>query len=259
MIIEDVGHEALSVVGGLGDFTLFGVRVLRSIPRTRGLFQRSLRAVHEMGIRCLPVIAIVGLFTGVVLGLEGYHTLAQLGSESVLGRLVALSLVRELGPVLAALMIVGQSGSALAAELGIQRNSEQIDVLGTMGIDALGFLAAPRLIASIFTYPILTLAFTGFGVVGGAVSGCLVLGLDPGVYQTSVQGALRSGDLAECLVKSTVFGLVTVALCLHRGYTAHRRPSVSGARAVSVSTTQAVVLACIAVLLVDALITSVFL
>jgi phospholipid/cholesterol/gamma-HCH transport system permease protein len=128
-----------------------------------------------------------------------------------------------------------------------------------MGIDALGFLAAPRLIASIVTYPILTLAFNGFGIVGGAVSGCLVLGLDPGVYQTSVQGALAAGDLAECLVKSAVFGLMTVGLCLHQGYTAHQRIGVSGARAVSVSTTHAVVLACIAVLLVDALITSVFL
>jgi phospholipid/cholesterol/gamma-HCH transport system permease protein len=259
MILENVGHDALSVVGGVGDFALFGIRMVRSIPQARGLFPRSLRAVHEMGIRCLPVIGVVGLFTGLVLGLEGYHTLARLGSESVLGSLVVLSLVRELGPVLAALMIVGQSGSALAAELGIQRNSEQIDVLGTMGIDALGFLAAPRLIASIVTYPILTLAFNVAGMIGGAVSGCLVMGLDVGVYQTSVRGALGASDLTECLVKSVVFGLLTVALCLHQGYTAHRRTGVSGTRAVSVSTTRAVVLACIAVLFVDALVTSAFL
>jgi phospholipid/cholesterol/gamma-HCH transport system permease protein len=259
MILETMGHEALSLVGGLGDFALFGIRIGRSIPHTRGLVQRSLLAVHEIGIRCLPVIAIVGLFTGLVLGLEGYHSLVRLGSESVLGSLVVLSLVRELGPVLAALMIVSQSGSALAAELGIQRNSEQIDVIGTMGIDALGFLAAPRLIASIFTYPILTLAFIGCGVAGGAAAGCLVFGLDLGVYETSVQGALRYGDFAESLVKAIVFGLLTVALCLHQGYTAHRRLGVSGVRAVSLSTTRAVVLACVAVLSVDALITAAFL
>ncbi len=259
MILEDIGHEALSFVGGVGDLALFGIRVLGSIPATRGLFRRALRAVHEVGIRCLPVVAIVGLFTGIVLGLEGYHTLARLGSESVLGSLVLLSLVRELGPVLAALMIIGQSGSALAAELGIQRNSEQIDALGTMGINALGFLAAPRLIASIFVYPILTLAFNASGIIGGAISGCLVMGLDPGVYRTSAEGALGSGDLAECLVKSAVFGVLTVAICMHQGYTAHLRVGVSGARSVSLSTTRAVVLACVTVLAADALITSAFL
>jgi lysophospholipase L1-like esterase len=147
-MLSATGRSTLRIFGELGDFTRFTARGYTSAIGSRRLGRRLARAVYEQGVRCLPVILIVGTFTGLVLGLQGYHTLKGFGSASLLGPLVANSLIRELAPVLAALMIVGQAGSALTAELGIQRNSEQIDALETMGIDPHGFLVAPRLLAA---------------------------------------------------------------------------------------------------------------
>src|SRR6187431_3712403 len=143
-MVRSVGRHTLSIVHALGDFTLFTSQSFRAAVGSRKLGRRVLRAMFEQGVRCLPVILIVGLFTGLVLGLQGYYVLNRFGSESLLGTLVSLSLVRELGPVLAALMLVGQAGSALAAELGIQRNSEQIDALETMGASTHAYLISPR-------------------------------------------------------------------------------------------------------------------
>jgi phospholipid/cholesterol/gamma-HCH transport system permease protein len=153
-------------------------------------------------------------------------------------------------------MIVGQAGSAIAAEIGIHRNSEQIDALTTMGIDPLGYLVTPRLLAALLVFPILTVAFTLVGLVGGYLSGSLLLGLDSGVYWSGVHGAVRVSDVQECLVKALVFGVVTIAICCHSGFTTHQRSGVSGSRAVSASTTRGVVLASIATLAADYLITS---
>jgi len=123
-MLHALGGYSLSIVHGMGDFALFTGRVFRGVIGSRRLMRRVIRAGFEQGVRCMPVILIVGIFTGLVLGLQGYYVLNRFGSESLLGALVSLSLVREMGPVLAALMLVGQAGSALAAELGIQRNSE---------------------------------------------------------------------------------------------------------------------------------------
>ena len=153
-------------------------------------------------------------------------------------------------------MIVGQAGSAIAAEIGIHRNSEQIDALTTMGIDPLGYLITPRLLAALIVFPILTVAFTLVGLIGGYLSGSLLLGLDSGVYWSGVHSAVRVSDVQECLVKALVFGVITIAICCHSGFTTHQRTGVSGSRAVSASTTRGVVLASIATLAADYLITS---
>ena len=255
-MIRFTGHRAITSVQELGDMALFTSRSLVTAPRSRGLRRRTVRAIYEQGVRCTPVILIVGLFTGLVLGLQGYYVLARFGSESLLGTLVSLTLTRELAPVLAALMIVGQAGSAMAAELGIQRNSEQIDALETMGGRPLGFLIAPRLLASLAVYPILTSFFALIGIVGGYLSGSVMLALQSGVYWSAVSRAVRPHDVRECLVKALVFGLITTAICCHNGFNTHRRPDVTGAQAVSTSTTRAVVFSSIAVLAADYLITS---
>jgi phospholipid/cholesterol/gamma-HCH transport system permease protein len=214
------------------------------------------RAVHEQGARCFPVVTIVGVFTGLVLGLQGYYVLARFGSEGLLGTLVSLTLTRELAPVLAALMVVGQAGSAAAAEIGIQRNSEQVDALETMGIDPHRFLISPRLLASLIVYPMQAAFFTLVGLFGGFLSGCVLLHLDGGVYWSSVMRAVNPEDVRECMIKAVVFGLITTAICCHNGFNAHRRPGLTGARAVGAATTRAVVLSSIAVLAADYLITS---
>jgi phospholipid/cholesterol/gamma-HCH transport system permease protein len=204
------------------------------------------------------VILIVGMFTGLVLGLQGYHVLSRFGSEGLLGALVSLSLVREMAPVLAALMLIGQAGSALAAELGMQRNTEQIVALETMGVSSHGYLVTPRLIASLFTFPAQTALFVIVGLWGGALSGSTLLGVDSGVYWSSVEHAVEARDLRECFVKAALFGLMAISICAWQGFHADRSSSGSGARSVGAATTRAVVYSSITVLIADYVITSFF-
>lgn len=255
-MVRALGHSSISLVHRLGDFALFTLSAIRETRRCRKLGRRVVRALFEQGVRCLPVILIVGAFTGLVLGLQGYHVLNRFGSESLLGALVSLSLVRELGPVLAALMLVGQAGSALAAELGIQRNSEQIAALETMGVNSHGYLVTPRLLAALLAYPMHTALFVSVGLWGGWLSGSLMLGLEAGVYWSSVERAVEPSDVQECMIKAGVFGLLTIAVCCYCGFNAHRNRAATGAHAVSASTTRAVVLSCILVLTADYVITS---
>lgn len=253
-----LGRQTLQVVSGFGDFALFTGRSFRSVAHTRKLGRRIVRSLYEQGTVCLPVILIVGIFTGLVLGLQGYHVLNRFGSEGLLGALVSLSLVREMAPVLAALMLVGQAGSALAAELGMQRNTEQIVALETMGVSSHGYLVAPRLIASLISFPIQTALFVVVGLWGGALSGSLLLGVDSGLYWSSVERAVEARDLRECFVKAAIFGLLSVSICAYQGFHADRNRSSSGARAVSAATTRAVVISSIVILMADYVVSSFF-
>jgi phospholipid/cholesterol/gamma-HCH transport system permease protein len=255
-MVSLLGAQSLHIVYGLGDFALFTGKSFRSAVNSRRLPRRIVRAVYEQGALCLPVILIVGAFTGLVLGLQGYYVLNRFGSQGLLGALVSLSLIREMAPVLAALMLVGQAGSALAAELGIQRNSEQIVALETMGVSSHGYLVAPRLIAALFVYPLQTALFVAIGLWGGSLSGSLLLGVEPGVYWSSVEQAVRSADVRECFLKAAVFGLLTISICAYQGFHADRSKSATGARAVSAATTRAVVFSSIIVLVADYVITS---
>lgn len=255
-MVRSTGRQTLSIVRSLGDFALFTALSFREAVGSRKLGRRVIRAMHEQGVRCLPVILIVGMFTGLVLGLQGWYVLNRFGSESLLGTLVSLSIVRELGPVLAALMLVGQAGSALAAELGIQRNTEQIAALDTMGASSHGYLVTPRLLAALLVFPMQTALFCCIGLWGGSVSGTMLLGLESGVYWSAVERAIESRDMKECMVKAVTFGLLTIAICSYHGFNAHRSRAGTGARAVSASTTQAVVQSSIIVLAADYVITS---
>lgn len=255
-MFHGLGRQTLRVIFGLGDFALFAGRSFRSVMHSRRLARRVLRAIYEQGTLCLPVILIVGAFTGLVLGLQGYYVLNRFGSQGLLGALVSLSLVREMAPVLAALMLVGQAGSALAAELGIQRNSEQIAALETMGVSSHGYLVAPRLIAAGLVFPLQTALFVAVGLWGGSLSGSLLLGVEPGVYWSSVERAVEAPDVRECFLKAVTFGLLTITLCAYHGFNAHRCRFATGARAVSAATTMAVVQSSIVILAADYVITS---
>lgn len=255
-MITALGQWTYARVYGLGDYALFVAQSFGAIFATRRLPGRIAHSVYEQGFRCLPVVLIVGLFTGLVLGLQGYYVLSRFGSEGLLGALVSLSLIREMAPVLAALMLVGQAGSALAAELGIQRNSEQIVALETMGISSCGYLVTPRLLASLFSFPMQTALFVAVGLWGGSLSGSLLLGVEPGLYWSSVERAVASKDVQECLLKAVTFGVLTISICAYCGFYAHRVAGVTGARAVSAATTKAVVMSCIVVLAADYIITS---
>jgi phospholipid/cholesterol/gamma-HCH transport system permease protein len=251
-----LGVEILSLTTVVGGFALFTARSLAAVFFTRRLRGRMALAIQEMGVRCVPIILVVGVFTGLVLGLQGYYVLDRFGSKGALGTLVSLTLIRELAPVLAALMIVGQAGSALASELGIQRNSEQIAALETMDIDPLGYLVTPRLLAALVVFPILTVFFTVVGIIGGWLSGSMVLSLESGVYWAAANRSIKLADLRESIAKAAVFGLFTIAICAYSGFTTHRRTNVAGVHAVGKSATLAVVWSSITILAADYVITS---
>ncbi len=255
-MLQSIGQGTLRVVGEVGDFAMFTGRSVASAVGAPRLGRRLIRAVHEQGVRCLPVVLIVGLFVGLVFGLQVYNLLKLFGATSSLGNGTSLSLVRELAPVFTALMLVAQAGSAMAAEIGIQRNREEIDALETMGIDPRRYLVAPRLLASVFVFPMQTALFMLIGLVGGYISGCLLLPLEPSIYWSRVMQAVDPSDVRECFIKAICFGIITTAICCHNGFNAHRRPGLLGAQAVSASTIRAVVFACIAILLCDYLITA---
>ncbi len=255
-MITALGRQTLYMIRECGAFVDFVLRAVSAVPGVRGLGAKTIRAVYEMGVRSLPIVLIVGLFTGMVLGLQGYYTLSRFGSESLLGAAVAVSLVRELGPVLTALMVTAQFGSAMAAELGIQRDSEQIDALETMGVNPYGFLVAPRLLAAVLVFPLLTAAFDLIGMFGGHVSAVSLLALESGVYWNSIYQGMVPADVYGGFLKAVIFGLMVISICAYEGYNTHRKADLPGARGISQSTTRAVVLSCIGVVGSDYIITS---
>lgn len=253
-----IGRFTLHSVAAFGRWTLFSVRALREVRAGGALSSRLIRATYELGVRCVPVICVVAAFSGLVLGLQGHYVLSRFGASGMLGTLVSLSLCRELGPVLAALMIAAQAGTALAAELGIQRSTEQIDAVELMDVSPEGFLAGARLVASFFVFPVLTALFVLVGVAGGWLSGCVLLPQDSDAYWAAVHEAIQGRDIRECLLKAAVFGFLTTALCAYQGFFAHRTGE-AGARAVGLATVRGIVLSSIAILAADYLITALLL
>ena len=207
-------------------------------------------------MKSLMVICLTGAFTGMVLGLQGYYTLVKFGSEGLLGAAVALSLIREMGPVLAAIMVIARAGSAIAAEIGIMRISEQIDALETMDIDPIRFLISPRLAAALISFPLLTAIFDVVGIFGGYLTGSLLLGIDEGIYFSRVESSVEMTDINGGFIKSLVFAVVVTGICTFSGFFTHERRDGFGAKGVSLSTTSAVVTSCVLILVTDYILTS---
>ncbi|MEI6712416.1 MAG: ABC transporter permease [Verrucomicrobiota bacterium] len=255
MVVSALGKIATDSVAALGRLTCFCLRAFANIASGGTLPSRIVRNTYEIGVRCLPVICIVAVFTGLVLGLQGHYVLSRFGASGMLGTLVSLSLCRELAPVLAAIMMAGQAGTALAAELGIQRSTEQIDAFELMGISAEGYLVGPRLVVACFVFPVLTALFVLVGVSGGWLSGCVLLHQDANGYWAAIHEAIKPSDIFECLLKALVFGILTIALCSFQGFHSHLSGE-AGARSVSVATVRGVVFSSIAILAADYLITA---
>ncbi|MBF0468495.1 MAG: ABC transporter permease, partial [Desulfamplus sp.] len=190
------------------------------------------------------------------LGLQGYYTLVKFGSEGMLGSAVALTLIRELGPVLTAIMITARAGSAMAAEIGVMRISEQIDALETMSINPVRFIFSPRIVASIISFPLLTALFDVIGILGGYITGSLLLGINGGIYIYRVTDSVVMADVTGGFVKSFVFAIVVTTVCCAQGYFTHLQTRGGfGAKGVSFSTTNAVVNSCVLILVFDYVIT----
>ena len=254
--IERLGGLVLYAIGSLGRITLFFISGLTQVFIRPFQLDKILDHTWFIGTKSLFVIVLTGLFTGMVLGLQGFYTLVSFGSEAALGSAVSLTLIRELGPVLAAIMITARAGSAMAAEIGVMRISEQIDALKTMGIDPIRFVFSPRIVAAMISFPLLTAIFDVVGIFGGYLTGSLLLGINQAVYMDKVITSVHMIDIAGGFLKSFVFAIVVTSICCYRGYYAHLAgPEGFGAKGVSMATTNSVVQSCIYILIVDYLIT----
>ncbi len=251
-----IGKATLALVNHLGAATLFFSKAFLMIFQARQ-FPEIIQQVYQIGARSTGIVVFVGLFTGMVLGLQLYYTLAKFGSEGMLGSVVALSLIRELGPVLAAIMITARAGSSMAAEIGILRISEQIDALYTMRIDPLRYLISPRIAASIISFPLLTAFFDLIGILGGYLTGVMLLGASGGTYFSRIQSSIDLVDIKGGFIKSLVFAVIVSTICCYQGYFTHLRTDSHGAKGVSLSTTSAVMLSCMTILIADYVVTSI--
>lgn len=251
-----IGAMTIHWINNLGAATVFLFWAFLKILRPKQL-SKTVQQLYYIGARSTAIIILVGFFTGMVLGLQSYHALVKFGAQGALGTLVALSLIRELGPVLTAIMITARAGSAITAEIGSQRISEQIDALDTMRIDSLRYLISPRIAASIISFPLLTALFDLIGIIGGYVSGALILGANAGTYFYRVQASVEMKDVTDGFIKAAVFAVIVSTVCCYQGYFAHMRTDDShGAKAVGLSTTSAVVLSCVLILVADYVVTS---
>jgi len=208
--------------------------------------------IHFLGNYSLPIIAVAGLFVGFVFGLQGYYALKRYGSAEALGLLVTLSLVRELGPVVTALLFAGRAGTSLTAEIGLMKAGEQISVMEMMAVDPIQRVLAPRFWAGIFTMPLLAAIFSAMGVIGGWVVGVLMIGVDGGAFWSQIQGGVDIfKDIGNGVVKSFVFGVAVTFIALLQGYNAQATPE-----GVAKATTRTVVMASLTVLGLDFVLTA---
>jgi phospholipid/cholesterol/gamma-HCH transport system permease protein len=250
-----LGREVIAWISNLGAASIFLLLAFLMIFQPKQL-PKIAQQIYYIGARSTMIILLVGLFTGMVLSLQSYHALVKFGAQGSLGTLVALSLIRELGPVLTAIMITARAGSAITAEIGIQRISEQIDALDTMHIDPLKYLVSPRITASIISFPLLTAFFDLIGIIGGYITGVVLLGVNAGIYFYRIQASVELKDVTDGFIKAMVFAVIVSTICCYQGYFAHMRTDSHGAKAVGLSTTSAVVFSCVLILVADYVVTS---
>lgn len=251
-VLRGIGRGTLAFLAVIGHFTLFTVTALSHCVRPPFYFRLLLRQMIDIGYYSLPVVGLTALFTGMVLALQSYTGFARFNAENQIALVVALSMTRELGPVLASLMVVGRVGAAMAAELGTMRVTEQIDALTTLRTDPFKYLVVPRLIAGIITLPILVLIADIIGIMGGWLIAVYQLNFNGATYLRSVIDGLQQIDVLSGLIKATVFGFIIALMGCYQGFHSSR-----GALGVGRATTTAVVTASVAILLVDYILTAV--
>ena len=251
-LLRRLGRTGLTFFERLGRGTIFFLYVLAGIP---ALLMRPKLVIAQMwsvGVRSLVITVVSGVFVGMVLGLQGYNTLVDFGAEEALGTVVALSLVRELGPVVAALLFAGRAGSALTAEIGLMKATEQLDGMEMMAVDPLRRVVAPRFVAGVFSMPLLAAMFSAVGVMGGYFVGVGLLGVDEGAFWSQMQSAVDlNDDVLNGVVKSVVFGVVVGWIAVFEGY-----DSMPTSEGVSAATTRTVVHSSLAILGLDFVLTA---
>ncbi len=249
---QQLGHGALTAFQRLGRAHLFLFAVLAGVPSLLLRLRLLIQQLFSVGVLSLVIIVVAGLFVGMVLGLQGYNTLVDFGAEESLGVMVALSLVRVLGPVVAALLFAGRAGSALTAEIGLMKATEQLSGMEMMAVDPLKRVIAPRFVAGVLSMPLLAAIFSAVGVMGGYFVGVGLLGVDEGAFWSQMQSRVDfNEDIMNGVIKSIVFGVVVTWVAVFEGYDA-----VPTSEGVSRATTRTVVYASLAVLGLDFVLTA---
>jgi phospholipid/cholesterol/gamma-HCH transport system permease protein len=251
--ITRLGGFVLASIAGIGHASMMFFTVIK---RSLGIFKRFRLVTDQvffLGNYSFVIIAVSGLFVGFVLGLQGYYTLNRYGSEQALGLLVALSLTRELGPVVTALLFAGRAGTSLTAEIGLMKAGEQLSAMEMMAVDPVARVIAPRFWAGVIAMPILAAIFSAVGIIGGYLVGVPLIGVDAGAFWSQMQGGVDVlKDVGNGVIKSMVFGVAVTFIALYQGY--ESKPTPEG---VSLATTRTVVVSSLAVLALDFLLTAV--
>ncbi|MCD6056091.1 MAG: mlaE [Gammaproteobacteria bacterium] len=250
--LQQLGHSGIETCQKLGRSFLFLLHVLIRPPRLFKTFPLLIRELYSVGVLSLVIIIVSGIFIGMVVSLQGHHILIKFSAEQELGQLVALSVVRELGPVVTALLFAGRAGSALTAEIGLMKTTEQLDSMEMMGVDPLWKIISPRFWAGFITMPILAVIFSAVAIGGGYVVGVDWLGVDGGSFWSNMQSAVDFRlDVVNGIIKSVVFGIVVTWIAIYQGY-----DTVPTAEGVSRATTRTVVYSSLAILGLDFILTA---
>ncbi|HUF80669.1 MAG TPA: lipid asymmetry maintenance ABC transporter permease subunit MlaE [Burkholderiales bacterium] len=251
--LRGIGHRVVNGVWRFGYATrFFLVTLLRSGTSFRRFRSLTFREIYFAGVQSLIIIVVSGLFVGMVLALQGYETLQRYGSSEAVGTLVALSLVRELGPVVAALLFASRAGSAMTAEIGLMKATEQISAMEMMAVDPVARVIGPRFWGGIISMPLLAAIFSAVGVFGGYLIAVVLIGVDAGAFWSQMQNAVDfRQDIVNGVIKSVVFGIAVTAIALFEGYDAP--PTAEG---VSGATTRTVVTSSLAILGLDFILTA---
>ena len=250
--LADLGLSVRSKLAELGFAARLFVKLFALTPSTLLRFGLVRDQIFFLGNYSLAIIAVSGLFVGFVLGLQGYYTFQRYGSSEALGLLVALSLVRELGPVITALLFAGRAGTALTAEIGLMKAGEQLSAMEMMAVDPIRRILAPRLWGGVIAMPLLAAVFSAVGIAGGWMVGVLMIGIDAGSFWSQMQGGVDVWrDVGNGVIKSMVFGVTVTFVALYQGFEAQPTPE-----GVSRATTRTVVVASLAVLGLDFLLTA---
>ncbi|HEX9813301.1 MAG TPA: lipid asymmetry maintenance ABC transporter permease subunit MlaE [Burkholderiales bacterium] len=251
-LVRDLGAGIIESIERLGRATLFFYEVVLGAGPLLRRFFLIVQQVYAVGVLTLLIIMVSGLFVGMVLGLQGYNTLVRFGAEESLGLLVALSLVRELGPVVTALLFAGRAGSALTAEIGLMKATEQLAGMEMMAVNPLTRVIAPRLIGGIIAMPLLAALFSAVGVFGGHIVGVGLLGVDAGAFWSQMQSGVDfQDDIVNGVIKSFVFGVTVTWIAVFEGYDA-----VPTSEGVASATNRTVVYSSLAVLALDFILTA---
>ncbi len=251
--IRGIGHRVINAVWRIGVAARFFLLTLIYSGNSFRRFNLIIKELFSSGVMSLIIIIVAGLFVGMVLGLQGYETLKRYGSESALGVMVALGLVRELGPVMAALLFASRAGSAMTAEIGLMKATEQISAMEMMAVNPIARIVAPRFWAGVISMPLLAALFSAVGIFGGYLVGVVQIGVDEGSFWSQMQAAVDfREDILNGVIKSLVFGTVVTLIALFEGFDAP--PTAEG---VSGATTRTVVTSSLAILMLDFVLTAI--